>query len=233
MVPTSDEQHPHFPSSAGVLPDVADGADQHGRVSAAQVHRDKVFQARLPRLSLHHVHTNNDLRKNYTTPSVFVLFCFFVFNRQIVKLTMGSLTAVESFGQSRFKTRGRREHSPNVILSARANWAASPLHLKSRKIRVPYFSDYKIHLNSFYLINNQQCALSSGVPSVFILTVLTDLKLILCGTRCIKICQNVSLRLVRYKAAPLVGLWERYGYCSREPGGATPTVLQRHVMACV
>lgn len=67
---------PHFPSSAGVLPDVADGADQHGRVSAAQVHRDKVFQARLPRLSLHHVHTNNDLRKNYTTPSVFVLFCF-------------------------------------------------------------------------------------------------------------------------------------------------------------
>lgn len=40
------------------------------------------------------------------------------------------------------------------------------------------------------------------MPYVIILVVLTDLKPILCGTWCPKICQNVLVQLVSYKAAP-------------------------------
>lgn len=40
-----------------------------------------------------------------------------------------------------------------------------------------------------------QCALKSGASYVLILVVLTDIKLILWGTRCSKICQIVLVRL--------------------------------------
>lgn len=73
------QPYPCLTSCAGVLPEVADGADGHGRAPAGQVHRDNVFQARLPWLSLHHVHANNDLRKNYTTPSVSLSLFFFLY----------------------------------------------------------------------------------------------------------------------------------------------------------